>query len=243
MLTYRYVWLSVAGGLAAVGLIAALLAWPAVAVLTFLLLATVVASATASMTSEQGQGLPWRSAVRTGASSAAVLVGAGGLIDLLGNWGVVLVLTTAAVCPRAVAWGIRLTAAPREEGAAPATPTSRVDAWLSGAQVEPTGDPGTPTPGFPASVDRPWMVRPVAGMDDETLCLAWRSSYVALERSLSQARDLEIVQRRQELLDELERRSARGFSAWLASGPRAAGDPSRYLADDSRARHRPRAEP
>ena len=33
-------------------------------------------------------------------------------------------------------------------------------------------------------------------------------------------------------LDELERRNASGFAAWLASGPQAAGDPLPYLTAD-----------
>lgn len=243
MQTYRFAWLTLAGGLTALGLVAALFAWPAVAVLTFLLFATVVAAGTASMTTEEGQGLPWRSAARTGTASAAALVGAGGLIDLLGTWGFALVVTTATVSPRVVAWGARLTAALGDEKSPPVAPEPRVDAWLAEVQAERPRESDMPVPAFPPSADAPWLVRPVAGMDDEALCLAWRSSYVALQRTSSMARELAIVQRRQELLDELERRSARGFSAWLASSPRAAGDPSRYLADDPRARHRPRAEP
>ena len=242
MLTYRYVWLTMTGGLTAVGLVAALLAWPAVAVLTFLLFATVVAAGTASMTTEEGQGLPWRSAARTGTAAAAALVGAGGLIDLLGTWGFALVATTAVASPRVVAWAGRLIAAPGEESVAPAVREPRVDAWLAEAEAERLREPGSSVTSFPASADAPWMVRPIESMDDETLCLAWRSSYVALQRACSMGRELMVVQRRQELLDELERRSARGFSAWLASSPRAAGDPSRYLADDAGARHWPRAD-
>lgn len=243
MATYRNVWLTLAGGLTAVGAGAALLAWPAVVVLTFLLFATVVAAGTASMTTEEGQGPPWRRAVRTGSAAAAALVGAGGLIDLLGTWGFVLVVTTAAINPRVVAWGVRVTAALGDEDGSPAAPAPRVDVWLAEAQAERPRESDVPVPAFPPSTATPWMREPVENMDDQTLCLAWRSSYVALQRTSSMARELAIVQRRQDLLDELERRSARGFSAWLASSPRAAGDPSRYLSDDSRARHRPRAEP
>ncbi len=239
MLTYRHVWVTLAGGLTTVGLVAGLVAWAPVAVLTFLLLAIVVAAGTASITCQEGQGLPWRRAARTGLLTAAMVVGAGGIIDLLGTWGFALVVTTAVVCPRAVAWAARVSAVLGDEGAAHAAPQPRVDAWLAGAHADLPYEPGA---GFPASVGAPWMVRPVGTMDDDALCLAWRSSYVALQRARPLARELTIVQRRQELLDELERRSAKGFSAWLASSPRAAGDPSRYLADDPGARHRPRSE-
>jgi hypothetical protein len=243
MLTYRYVWLTLAGGLTAFGLVAALVAWRPVAVLTFLLLATVVAAGTASMTTQEGQRLPWRRAARTGTTTAAAVVGAGGLIDLLGAWGFGLLVATAAVCPPVVARIARLSAALGDEGSGSAARGPRVAVWRAEAEAERAREPGTPVPARTASVDAPWMARDVGSMDDDTLCLAWRSSYVALQRTSSMARELMIVQRRQDLLDELERRSAKGFSAWLASSPRAAGDPSRYLADHSHARQRPRAEP
>lgn len=243
MLTYRYVWLTMAGGLTTVGLAGALLAWPAVAVLTFLLFATVVAAGTASMSTEEGQGLPWRRAARTGTAAAAALVGAGGLIDLLGTWGFALVVTTASISPRVVAYGARFAAVLGQEEVTPAAREPRVDVWLAEAQAERPSKSEVPAPAPAPSTAASWMREPVESMDDQALCLAWRSSYVALQRTSSMARELAIVQRRQDLLDELERRSARGFSAWLASSPRAAGDPSRYLADDPRARHRPRAEP
>lgn len=73
------------------------------------------------------------------------------------------------------------------------------------------------------------MERPTTSMDDATLCFAWRVSFVALQQPLSLFSRLQIVGRRQELLDELERRNPRGFRAWLASGARAAADPSKYI--------------
>jgi hypothetical protein len=67
-------------------------------------------------------------------------------------------------------------------------------------------------------------------MDDAMLCLAWRVSFAALQRPvLPPSSRLRIVDRRRELLDELERRNPRGFQAWLASGARAAADPTKYI--------------
>jgi hypothetical protein len=71
-----------------------------------------------------------------------------------------------------------------------------------------------------------------AVLSDEALCLAWRASFSALQRAESAAQRLTIVEQRRSYLDELEHRSAAGLAAWLASGPRAAGDPSRYVLGD-----------
>lgn len=73
------------------------------------------------------------------------------------------------------------------------------------------------------------MTLPLDLMDDATLCFAWRTSYVALQRSLPPSSTLLVVQRRQDILDDLERRNPGGLAAWLAAGPRAAGDPTKYV--------------
>lgn len=238
MLKYRHVWRLGAGALTSLGLVAALMAWPPVAVLTFLLLATVVAAGAASITAVEGQGVPWLRVTRTGSVTAAICVGAGGLIDLLGTWGFVLAATTAVLSPRVVTAAAGLGSRLRDEGEAPAP--ARPAEVQSLPQVQDNlPDVFTSAPALPSSVDRPWMVGSPEAMDDETLCLAWRSSYVALQGVSSMARELKIIERRQEILDELERRNSRGFSAWLASKPRAAGDPFRFLVDGSRAQQRP----
>jgi hypothetical protein len=72
-------------------------------------------------------------------------------------------------------------------------------------------------------------------LSDEALCLAWRASFSALQRAGSPTQRLRIVDERRAYLDEIERRTAHGMSAWLASGPRAAGDPSRFVLGDSAA--------
>ena len=84
----------------------------------------------------------------------------------------------------------------------------------------------------------PWIEQPLDAMNDATLCLAWRTSYVALQRPVPLAIRVRVVDRRQEFLDEFERRNARGFEAWLASGARAAGDPTKYIASPQGQVHR-----
>jgi hypothetical protein len=74
-----------------------------------------------------------------------------------------------------------------------------------------------------------------AALSDEALCVAWRASFSALQRADSPAQRLRIVDERRAYLDEIERRTAHGMAAWLASGPRAAGDPTRFVLGDGAA--------
>ncbi len=99
-----------------------------------------------------------------------------------------------------------------------------------------------PTPPRPVPPAQPAEVLPMPEdfvvpdlMDDADLCQAWRSSYVALERARSVESRLRVVSIRAIYLDELERRAGAGFQAWIGSGARAAGDPSRYV--DPHRRH------
>jgi hypothetical protein len=61
------------------------------------------------------------------------------------------------------------------------------------------------------------------------LCLAWRSSYVALEPATSPESRLRVVMMRAIYLDEQERRAGPAIQAWPRSGARSAGDPSRWV--------------
>lgn len=72
-------------------------------------------------------------------------------------------------------------------------------------------------------------------LDERALCLAWRVSFSALQRAGTAEQRLRIVDERRAYLDEIERRTASGLVAWLASGPRAAGDPSRFVLGDGAA--------
>ncbi|HEX6514010.1 MAG TPA: hypothetical protein VF049_00425 [Nocardioidaceae bacterium] len=81
----------------------------------------------------------------------------------------------------------------------------------------------------PSFLEAPWMTQRVESMDHRTLRFGWRTSYVALRHRVPAHLGVQVVQRRQELLDELERRNRYGFEAWLASGARAAGDSTRYI--------------
>lgn len=75
-------------------------------------------------------------------------------------------------------------------------------------------------------------VPPPAGvttMSTTELVLAWRRSYAELGRARSATDVHRLATRREQLLDELERRDGLGVQQWLRSGARAASDPSRFL--------------
>lgn len=61
------------------------------------------------------------------------------------------------------------------------------------------------------------------------LCRAWRSSYPRLQQTSSIEGRAQLVDARQQYLDEMERRDPVAFGLWLQAGARAASDPSKYL--------------
>lgn len=75
----------------------------------------------------------------------------------------------------------------------------------------------------------PGAAAEVRGLTTTELVLAWRRSYSQLMRVRSPHQLAALAARRQQLLDELERRDAAGVERWLRSGARAASDPSRFL--------------
>lgn len=85
-----------------------------------------------------------------------------------------------------------------------------------------------------AAVTLPVSSVPVAGLTTEELCASWRRSYFQVLLAPDASSRHQIAQRRQDLLDELERRDPRGFLRWLESGARPGGDPGPYLTRRSR---------
>lgn len=81
----------------------------------------------------------------------------------------------------------------------------------------------------PIDVDPVDVLAVTDGLTDADLCMAWRSSYVALDRAAGPSEKLRAVEIREVILDELGRRDASGLEAWFRSGARAAGWPDRYL--------------
>jgi hypothetical protein len=156
-------------------------------------------------------------AVETAVIGVAV-VAACGYVVALGPVAVVPVSAPLITCPWAVrraAYFARLRRTPDES-----------------PLHEPPPEEPVLTPAYQGgSVALPPQPAP-ATMDLEELCLAWRRSYLRLQTCRTVAERLQVVAERQQCLDEMELRNPGGLSAWLESGARAAGDPTRYVTPD-----------
>lgn len=212
---YRDGWVLVAAVTATVGAWTALQTWPLVAVIGTFATAAFVGSSIAGSTLPEWRRKRLGPVAAAGALAGIAVVAGAGLIDLLGAPALLVLGVLAAACPRL--WvALRswrppqqprpsLAARPPEPPeTAPATPYKKSELTL---EVPP----------------EPWL------LDDRALCSAWRRSYLVLERHHSPETHLRVVQQRQLYLDELERRNPQGLAAWLASGARAAGDPTRFI--------------
>jgi hypothetical protein len=69
-------------------------------------------------------------------------------------------------------------------------------------------------------------------IEDADLWLAWRSSFVALQRATTVESRLRVVLIRALYLDEMERSNPAAFVDWLSASPRAATSPRASLAAD-----------
>lgn len=222
MARYRDGWMLVTAVTATVGIWTALQTWPLVGVLgAFVCVAFVGGSLAEAARPERGRRRIRPVAAVAGLSGVSV-VAAAGLMAMSGLLGLLVVALLAITCPQA--WSAlrrrRPTKASGPDIAAqspeqlPETGTGT--ATIAAARVE---DP-EPAPDMP---EEPWL------LDDYALCCAWRKSYLVLERPHSPSTHLLVVERRQLYLDELERRNPTGLAEWLASGARAAGDPTRFI--------------
>jgi hypothetical protein len=95
--------------------------------------------------------------------------------------------------------------------------------------AEPDTDTDTDDDVVTAITLPPPAPRPVAELSTGELCTAWRRSYFQLLVARDASTRRSMVERRQDYLDELERRDRRGFVRWLHSGARAGSDPGPFL--------------
>lgn len=102
--------------------------------------------------------------------------------------------------------------------------------WRVTNVARPAGvTPAEPPPAGPPPTPRAQPTNSTRDLPTDELCLAWRRSYLQLQRAADERTRQQIIRARQECLDELERRDRPGFARWLASGARAGSDPRRYL--------------
>lgn len=217
---YRDGWMLVTAVTATVGVWTALQTWPLVGVLgAFVCVAFVGGSLAEAAARERGRKRI-RPLLVIGALAGVGAVGAGGLMVLTGALGLLVVAVLAASCPKV--WAAMRRRQSRASGPAlwqdpPEQPADTGSATVATARheegPEPTHD----------EAPEPWL------LDDYELCCAWRKSYAVLEGPHSPATHLRVVEQRQLYLDEFERRNPTGLADWLASGARAAGDPTRFI--------------
>ncbi len=226
MRRYRDFWVTTAGVLATVGLWEAVASWP-VSGLLFTFTTAAVCTAAMVWAATLGKDRPWalRRVVAWGMAASSCLIALAGLTLLLGAAAAPCLAMMVACSPPVVRRlrDLLKTQHPRGERARQsdspgAPPVTRAD------PAPPVSEP---------KHDELWEPTPLRlsprALDDAQLCWAWRISYVTLQRSTTPMQRLRVVQQRQHYLDELERRNPAGVAAWLASGARAAGDPSRYV--------------
>jgi hypothetical protein len=88
---------------------------------------------------------------------------------------------------------------------------------------------GRTAAGAPSGVLRFPVAQPVAVLTTPELGLEWTRTTRALAGRLDARVRASLVLRREEVLDELERRDPDGFGRWLAGGPLADSDPSGHV--------------
>lgn len=100
------------------------------------------------------------------------------------------------------------------------------------AATRPRPVSARPTPARrPAPAGSALLVPPVGGLSTPALGEEWVRSTALLDARLDPVVRRAVVARREELLDELERRDPAGVARWLAGGPEAASDPAEHVRD------------
>ena len=206
-------WASVA---TTVGLTCAVARWGWTGPITGVVTLGVVAAAVGALLwCDQGVWAVRRSA-RVGLVTGSVATAAVGLVAVFEVVGALVVLLLVGTSPAVVA-ALRVL-------------------WHSATDTPDTLaeiSSGSVTTGWDLDRAEPAISPETLGsLDDVSLCLAWRRSFVQLEAARSPEARMAVVQQRQQCLDELQRRFPRGVAAWLSSGARASGNPLPYLRDD-----------
>ncbi|MGR7025201.1 hypothetical protein [Geodermatophilus sp. URMC 62] len=187
-------------------------------------LASVVTACLAAGVARESTGegtlAPLEAAWRAGAATIGVLLFLSGTAALGGpaltaSAGALLVVAGSAV------WLVR---AGRRTGRRPGSaPVGFAPASSSEAPRTVTGErPGE-------SRARVLALPPVTTMSTVALGREWLGTTAALAGRLDPASRQAVVRRRQETLDELERRDPEGFGRWLAEGPLPGSDPADWL--------------
>lgn len=214
MAAYRVLWLIICVPLGVIGAAVAVLHSPAAAAFCFIVFGAVGSLLRMSLVGDRwaasGRGrlrILAGDALMAGTGAAAVI----GYASLMGPTMVLLMGAVLGGSPSGVKVCGRWLRSVHTATTAPLNAVARVFAYA--------------TPDLD-KVGRPELRH----LTDEQLCKLWRASYQASQRlNVSASTPIAAVVERQMYLDELERRNAGGFAAWLAAGPEAAENPLPYV--------------
>lgn len=185
---------------------------------------TLAACTVAGIARESPRKAPWsifEAAVQAAAGTIGALLVLAGIAALAGGAVAALVVGVALA-----AWLVRAALRARPgTGAASASPVppSPGGAGVLLLPVTPPEMPGFPAPG-PAGLLPPVWTLPTPALGQE-----WLDTSAALAGPLQPAARQALVARREETLDELERRDPHGFARWLSVGPTGASDPAGFV--------------
>src|SRR3954468_10467736 len=157
----------------------------------------------------RGRGTVLEAAVWAACCTAGVVLVVTGVSTVAGG-AVAAVVVLAALAVVAVRW------ARSQRRRTPATPEHGEGRRL---RVRPPPAP-------PGGARR---LRPVSTLSTRALGDEWVRTTAALAGRLSPTARAALVRRREEPLDELERRDPQGFAKWLAAGPASGSDPADYV--------------
>lgn len=219
---YRAIWLRAAGFVMMAGLCVALAVFPLPGLSIAFGLSALIGCTAVWTWADCRDG---RRLAKVGLVTGCGVLGIGACTVLFGPAGLALVTLLALSSPPLLTWLTWRLSHPEGPGRGDRQVTAAAWGTGTGARFDAVA-----TWSAERTLAREeWMARSPTTMDASQLCTAWRRSFVTLGQPLSLTSRMLVVKRRQELLDELERRNPSGFSAWLGSGARAAGDPRRYI--------------
>ncbi|MGY1615119.1 hypothetical protein ACI797_00080 [Geodermatophilus sp. SYSU D00691] len=184
--------------------------------------AACLAAGVARETSGPSRISPWEAAGLAGGWTIAGLLVLAGTAAVAGGLAAVLLGAAGGLVGLAV-WLLRAHRSERESSSGPAAARP-----ANPAPVLPTR-PVAATPGHTATAGVARLTLPVSLLSTDALGREWLRTTSALAGWLDPAARESIVRRRQEALDELERRDPEGFARWLAAGPAPGSDPADYV--------------
>ncbi len=186
-------------------------------------MAATLAACTAAGIARESDRHDRRSTVEATVQAAAWTVGGllviSGIAALAGG-GVAALVVGAALA----AWLVRAALRARRSGTLRPAGGAVHDRYRHGAPPLPPENGGPRTIGGAAG-----PLPPVWTLTTPEIGEEWLVSTVALAGRLDATTRQSLVSRRQEALDELERRDADGFARWLAVGPGRDSDPAAYV--------------